>query len=143
MRSLSSTRGTPTAIRCSRLEPRSPRSAKSTTRANAKNESRLGLESVRPENIRRLLKRVAISNRLAKLAPTAHGRDLFLRQKHLAIFKLYECGGAQVEEILIKRQLVTFLLRNHCRPHVPLDRLPSSMRQELAIAVTGEGETAA
>lgn len=71
-----------------------------------------------------LLRRAALSNRLAKSALNASGRRACYAQKSLAISRLISLGAGHVEEESLVQGLVTVRLSNGRRQHVPIDQLP-------------------
>ncbi len=93
------------------------------------------LWSAKATVVERLLHKAALANRLAKVTSTPRARALLYRQKTLAIVQLINCDAARIEELLVMRRLVTVLLTNGRRLHVPLDDLPPQMRRQLAMLV--------
>lgn len=90
------------------------------------------LNSSREELIGALMRRAALSNRLAKAAPTAAGRRRFYAQKSAALSRLVLLGAGRVDEVLLARGLVTVALGNGRRMHLPIRQLPIEVRRHLA-----------
>ena len=67
-----------------------------------------------------LLSIAAAANRGAKTTGGSAERREFYRIKAGAICALLARGAARVEELLLDRGLVTVVLVNGCRPHLPL-----------------------
>ncbi len=96
------------------------------------------LTVTKPLIVKRLLRRTAVANKLAKCATSEHDRARFYRQKAAAVSSLLVIGGARVDEVLVTNRLVTVYLANGCRQHIPIGELSAAARVILEASLLRE-----
>jgi hypothetical protein len=93
------------------------------------------LADAEPLIVKRLLRRTAVANKLAKCVTRDRDRTRFYEQKAAAVSRLLVIGGARVDEVLITSHLVTVCLANGCRQHIPLGELSAEAKAVLEAAL--------
>lgn len=88
------------------------------------------LEASRRESIRELQRRAVLTNRIAKVARTASGRQRSYLQKSAAIIQLIHLGDGHVMGMDPACGMASVLLTDGRRFHVPPDQLPVDVRPQ-------------
>ena len=91
--------------------------------------------SAEPLIMKRLIRRTALANKLAKAVEGRRDRARLYQQKAAALSQLLLTGGARADEILVTRRVVTVRLADGCRQHVPIDMLSTDAKRMLCANV--------